>query len=68
MVGLDVRCALLAHGRWKEKGNQAYENVRDFFELNQVIDQHVEIYEGLLNGGKRHEAPFDIHGAAFTTR
>lgn len=39
---------LLDQERWKEKGEKAYEYVKETYELNEVIDKHISIYEGLL--------------------
>lgn len=46
-AGLD---ALLKNGLWRERGNRGYEYVKETFELDRAIDQHLAVYERVLKG------------------
>jgi glycosyltransferase involved in cell wall biosynthesis len=39
---------LLEKNRWKEKGQRGYEYVKDLFELNRSIEQHINCYKETL--------------------
>jgi len=43
--GLDF---LLENQRWKERGERGYEYVKETFEINRAIDQHIAVYEQIL--------------------
>lgn len=47
--GLDF---LLENQRWKERGERGYEHVKETFEINRAIDQHITIYVKILNENK----------------
>jgi len=40
---------LLKNGKWKECGQRGCDYIKEVFELDRVIDQHIEIYAKLLN-------------------
>lgn len=44
---------LLEGERWRRQGEQGYRYVRDTFELNRSMDQHLAVYERLLQRGSR---------------
>ena len=39
---------LLEDNRWKEFGGEAYSYIRETFEMDNSIDQHIRIYEDLI--------------------
>lgn len=39
---------LLAHDRWRERGARGQAHVREIFELNRAVDDHLAVYEDLL--------------------
>ncbi len=41
---------LLENYRWKERGERGHEYVKETFELNRAIDQHITVYEKILAG------------------
>lgn len=43
--GLDF---LLENQRWKERGELGYEYVKETFEINRAVDQHLAVYEQIL--------------------
>jgi len=45
LKGLDF---LLQNQRWKERGEIGYEYVKETFEINRAVDQHVAVYEQIL--------------------
>jgi glycosyltransferase involved in cell wall biosynthesis len=50
--GLDF---LLENQKWKERGERGYEYVKETFEINRAIDQHITIYGKILNENKELE-------------
>jgi len=44
-AGLDW---LLEHDRWRERGARGQAHVREIFELNRAVDDHLAVYEDLL--------------------
>ena len=49
-VGLE---ALLENNAWSQKGEAGWEYVRNTFEIEAVLDRHMEIYNGLMSLGRR---------------
>lgn len=39
---------LLEHNRWRELGDRGYEHVRQTYEYEKVIDQHIRVYKTVL--------------------
>ena len=46
-AGLDW---LLEHDRWRERGARGQAHVREIFELNRAVDDHLAVYQDLLRG------------------
>jgi glycosyltransferase involved in cell wall biosynthesis len=41
---------LLEHDRWRERGARGQAHVREIFELNRAVDDHLAVYQDLLRG------------------
>jgi glycosyltransferase involved in cell wall biosynthesis len=41
---------LLEHDRWRERGARGQAHVREIFELNRAVDDHLAVYDDLLRG------------------
>jgi glycosyltransferase involved in cell wall biosynthesis len=46
---------LLAHDRWRERGARACAHVRDTFELNRAVDDHLAVYQELMRGSLQED-------------
>lgn len=42
--------SLLADDAWNDKGEQGFRYVHEHYELGRVVDRHLAVYRGLLNG------------------
>jgi glycosyltransferase involved in cell wall biosynthesis len=44
---------LLENNRWQEKGEMGYRYIREKFQMDQVIQKHIDIYKDILKNSFR---------------